>query len=150
MNAMCEQIIDMLPERAADVLPATVALAVDEHVRTCASCAAELALIRALRVTAPVPNAVQLDRVRHAVRSRKPNSSWGVRELAIAATIAVVLIGGALVVEQAKNSAAVASAPTTTVDTEVVTVTDDALLRGGAVSKLNEEQLEALLAEMDS
>lgn len=138
-----------------DVVHATLAGAerrrVEDHVATCADCAAELALLRRARaVLARATPAVDASRIAAAIPrrqdARRPMrfSTWRV-----AATIAVVAIGAASLslVEMARSridSAAGAGE-------SAVGVTEEAhtLSFAGRLSTLNEDDLEQLIAEID-
>jgi hypothetical protein len=156
MSLTCDRITDLLPELAAGTLPQGTATTVHAHVRECASCAAEWSIVQVLRAGAPVSGDVMQQRIISAVRSATapvPAGRWGVKQLTIAATVAVALIGGALATEQLRRDTTTPVVPTSdtvTAAAPVYTTADAPVIGGSVVSELNEKQLEALLAEMDS
>ena len=156
MSLTCDRITDLLPELAAGALPQGTVTTVHAHLRDCESCAAEWSMVQALRASAPVSGDVMQQRFVRAVRSAPaaaPPSRWGVKRLTIAASVAVTLIGGMLVSEQLRHDTPVtvaAGSDTVTASAPVYTTADAPVIGGSVVSELNEKQLEALLAEMDS
>lgn len=160
MNMTCENVTDLLPDLAAGSLNATDAEALRAHLASCAECAAEWSLIAAMRM-APSASPELVASIAKAVASRPvARPMWGARQLALAATIAVAIIGGGIAVDQMQRESArtVAApladsvpavvAPATT--SSEVTVEEPVLGSRSVLPQMNEKQLEALLAQMGS
>jgi len=138
-------------DRLCDVvhrtLPVTEHQRVEEHIATCAECAAEIALLRRAQVVlsrrAPAVDSSAIVAALSRPRSaRVPSySTWR-----IAASIAVIAIGAA--------SLSVARSERSAIDgmsgSQGSSVADPhALSFAGALSALDDEDLEQLLAEID-
>lgn len=160
----CEHVTDLLPELAAGTLSAAEAADLHEHIRTCEDCASEWLLIAALR-DAPMPAPELAARITAVVASRPVvRQNWGARQLTIAATIVMAMIGGGIVIQQyaPQPSQNVVSAPDTDTSASASTATsgtttgagayvsDPAVGNGSLLPQMTERQLEALLAEMGS
>ena len=139
----CEAVRDLLPSLArGEILPHEETLA-ELHLETCAACREEAGIVRLLQTTlAPVPEGLEA-RVIGAVRRR----SWlrgRPARLAMAATLAAAVIGGAMLYDRVGQGAEL--------DLEAVSwaAAQDPLLHGGSeLPELSVEELEMLLVELD-
>lgn len=139
----CEAIRDLLPSLTrGEMLPHEETLA-ELHLETCAACREEAGIVRLLQNTlAPVPDGLEA-RVISAVRRR----SWlrgRPARLAMAATLAVAVIGGSLVFDRTGAGG--------DLDVEALSwaAAQDPLLHGGSeLPELSVEELEMLLTELD-
>jgi hypothetical protein len=144
-----------------DVLPAFVhrLLAPEEHVRTelhldaCADCREEEAVLRLLALPAePAPAALHA-RVLGAIRMRRPR--YAPARLAMAATVAAAILGGAVVIERLLPGRPGPQPLATLAQEEHAApvswaVELDPLLFGGpAFEQLSVEELEFILTELD-
>jgi hypothetical protein len=151
----CESVRDLLPLQARGQLLQHEAGAVDLHLGSCAHCREEDALVRLLAGALPEVPAGLPQRVLMAVRRPAP-VRWAPGRLAMAATLAAALIGGLLVVQRAGYDLAPDALPGALVFDDVTpplswAMADDPLLGGGtALPELSLEELELLLAELDS
>lgn len=159
MNA-CEHVTDLLPELAAGMLSAGESADLHAHIRGCEDCASEWMLIAALR-DAPKTSPELAGRITVAVTSRPlPRYGWGARQLTIAATIVMAMLGTGIAIQQyapsapavvtASDSDTSASAGASTAAASGAYVSDPAVGNGSVLPQLTEPQLEALLAEMGS
>jgi hypothetical protein len=154
----CEQMTDLLPELAAGTLDDASAAAVRAHIVTCAECAAEWSLIESLRVAAPPVPADLATRISANVRARPvapARSTFGARQLTIAATFAVAMIGGGIALQQTHQNARVVPAPiadtsTASAAAPVAPIETPVLGSSSVLSDMSEAQLEALLKQMGS
>jgi predicted anti-sigma-YlaC factor YlaD len=151
----CETTRDLAPLRIRDDLLPHEATRVDMHLADCAECAAETALVRTLAAAAQAAPAGLDTRVIAAVR-RPARRGWLHAGAGMAAAVAAALIGGALLMQSAGPDVAPAAAPGSLVfdDSPAPAVSwvmsDDPLLNGGGLYELSVEQLEFILAELDS
>ncbi len=182
MNMTCDRIQDLLPDLAAGTVAEGTATLLRAHLRDCNECAAEWALIEALRdeaVAAPPELAARISatlatRTVAAVPAKRPGQ-WGPRHLAVAATVAVAMIGGAIASDQFRNTVKPAVTVSSIDSASAAVVRPDTQNRtapnatssspaaagyapivepvlgtgsGSVVAELTEAQLVALLAEM--
>ncbi|HEX6306890.1 MAG TPA: zf-HC2 domain-containing protein [Longimicrobiales bacterium] len=142
----CETIRDLLPSLTRGEMLPHEAVRLERHLAECVECAAQAEVVRLLQtMLAPVPPALEA-RVLHAVRHRSPRRRVPAARLALAATVAAAILGGALVLERRTGADAAASA-----DVESVSwaAADDPLLHGGsALQQLTVDELEILLEEL--
>jgi anti-sigma factor RsiW len=156
MNYICEQITDLLPDLVAGTLSQATSNIVAQHLRTCAACESELALLHSLRAAAPAAPSELAERIARAVAAQPVvRRSHSVRDLAIAASIAITVIGGAIATQLQRDNATVVTPPIADTAAAVeaagyLTVEGPALGAGSVIPELTEAQLEKLLAEMDS
>lgn len=157
MNMTCEQITDLLPELAAGTLDDASAAAVRAHIATCDECAAEWSLVESLRSSVPTVPSDLASRISASVRTRPvAPRTWGARQLTIAATFAVAMIGGGIALQQVRENAAIVQTNTgdsteaINVNTNVAPVETPVLGSGSVIPEMSEAQLEALLKEMGS
>jgi anti-sigma factor RsiW len=150
----CETARELLPELSAGVLAGglDVALesALERHLERCASCAAEAEVVALVRAAAVVPPPGLEARVARAVRSgavtRRPLVA--VRSLAVAATAAFALLTGGLLLRDFVGDDAEPGLAEVTLGWPVV---QDPILRAApALHDLSVEELESLLAELES
>jgi hypothetical protein len=149
--ASCEQVRELLPELIAERLAPALRRGVEGHLAGCAECRAEHAILALVAEARPVPPAGLEARVlaaqRVAPRVRPPWGSPG--QLAMAATLAAAVIGGALLLDGGLLRQRT-SAPTDSGVAVLLPEVVDPLLQGSLLPELTEAELEALLAEMDS
>lgn len=166
----CEMVRDTLPALVATTLPAEPRRRLEEHLADCAACRAELALVTAVRSDrAKVPPGLHA-RVVTAVQRRRSPRRWAPTHLAVAASVALLLLTGALVarvlqttppsIRGATPAPAVATANAApAVYGEDVPATSligwtsggDPLLNGTpTLHELSVDELETLLAELES
>jgi anti-sigma factor RsiW len=152
----CEATRDLLPLRIRQELPPHEATAVDAHVSGCTACGAELALVQRLAAARPAVPAGLEQRVLLAVRRPAPRR-WVPAGVGMAAVLAGLLIGGVLVLQRAGYEPAADPVPVSVVlengTAPVVSwaLPDDPLLHGGStLQELSAEQLELILAELES
>jgi hypothetical protein len=152
----CETTRDLLPLRLRSELLRHEATRVDAHVAACAECRADRALLEALaRSAATVPAGLE-QRVIAAVAA-PVRHRWLPTGVAMAATLAAALIGGALLMQRAGYDLTPDGVPGGLVFEESMTpavswvMHDDPLLDGGStLQQLSVEQLELILAELES
>ncbi len=151
----CESIRDLLPEWAAGRLDAADAAAVRTHLGRCGACAEEAALLRTLgrhRLEAPAGLERRILHAADRARARRRV----VRPLGAAAVIALTWFGaGVLLLDDAA-----APRPTAAVDGEPIggpvrpfsgwPGTDGLLAGALMVDALTDEELELLLAELET
>lgn len=157
MSHDCDTMRDLLPlyVRGA-VLPHEQAAA-EQHIASCADCAQEASIIRLLQQSIePVPAGLE-DRVLSAVRAPQPRTArrFVPARLAMAATVTLAVIGGALAID--RYTAPPADGEMMLAEFELPSamvgwvVDSDPLLHGGAtLDELTVEELEILLAELES
>jgi len=140
----CETIRDQLPPLLRGEMLPHEAIRIERHLEECDDCSAEAEVIRLLQSSlAPVPPDLEA-KVLFAVRRR---ARRGVpARLAMAATVAAAVIGGALLVQSRQGGAMRAN------DVDAVTwaAAEDPLLHGGVpLEDLTVEELEHLLEELE-
>ncbi|MGH7447472.1 MAG: zf-HC2 domain-containing protein [Longimicrobiales bacterium] len=138
----CEAIRDLLPSLTrGEMLPHEAAPA-ELHLEGCAECRAQRAIVRLLQTTiAPVPPGLE-SRVIAVVHRRAARRGSPAR-LALAATLAAAVLGGAFVYDRLGRDR---------VDVDAVSwaAARDPLLHGDSeLHDLSVEELEMLLEEMD-
>ena len=153
----CETIRDMLPDLASGTLDHATSSLLHAHIAGCAGCAAEWRIVQSVHGGAMAVPADLVAGIAAAVARRAGTTGTRrhVRHYAMAAAIAFTLFGGLLAVQQLGDRASMGNradpiaAPA--VGSAAFPVTTDPLVGNqSAVSELTEEQLEALLTEMDS
>jgi hypothetical protein len=149
----CEATRDLLPLLVRDELTPSQASALTLHAEGCADCTADAAVIRLLHRTAPVAPPALEARVVQAVR-RAPRR-WAPARLAMAATVAAAVIGGTLALQRTSLDLTAPATNVIVLDDSVPVmswaVADDPMLRGGTtLQQLSLEELELILAELDS
>lgn len=162
---------DVLPELVSGTLPAGDAARVQDHVRTCADCAAEVVLLRTARAAMRLAPTMDTMRITSAVRAstaerlaarRVPArvarmagvslivalgavGIWASRDSSSPAPAAAVIAADAGVAQSGSGQAAVAAPVAIGSRATQVPVQ---LALGGDISQLGEEQLLALLDEV--
>ena len=158
---------DLLHGRLGEVDKATLAA----HIESCAGCRAELALLREVRASAPLAPRIDIERVSAALPLRsvvvpEPQrvpavSSHNSPVWKFAAAIAIAIFGGLLVYErgivsdEGSTTVAASSIPGEAearaigVQSATVAGTDRSLSLVAGVHELTDEQIEALLVELD-
>jgi len=150
----CETTRDLLPALARGETSPFEQAALDEHLDGCADCAADLRVVTLLQDGLdPLPFGLET-RVLRAVR-RAPRRRWQRNRLALAATVAFALIGGSFVVQRTGYfrpvAPAVVSADFETAAAASWDADADPLLHGASqLQQLSEDELELLLAELES
>jgi hypothetical protein len=153
----CEQMRDLVPLLIRGQLLPHEAAATEQHLESCGDCREEMALVRAVAAAVPVVPGGLEARVVLAVRRPRPRSSWSPSRLAMAATLAAAVLGGRLVFDRW------ASPPTPEPNGGAIVFDDnfspvmgwavaqDPLLQSGSsLTLLSAEELELILAELDS
>lgn len=140
----CETIRDLLPSLTRGEMLPHEAARVEQHVADCSECAAEAHVVRLLQSTlAPIPAGLETRVLAH-VRRRHGTARRVPARLAIAATVTVALIGGALVLDRSNDAAM------TDVDAVSWAAAEDPMLHGrSALQELSIEELEILLEELN-
>jgi hypothetical protein len=158
MKLGCDEVRDLAPELLTEGLSAAVAAAAREHMASCAGCAAEFELARTLsRQRLQLPTGLQ-ERVVAGIMRERPAAGRARMRLAIAATVALVIIGGREFF-LTQNVQSATEAPSTSVDapraieqTGPGWMSVEGALNSGAagLGDLSEEQLRQLLTELES
>lgn len=154
MKMTCEIVRDRVPDLEAGVLEADEALEMERHFEECPACADERAVVDLVRASAPEPPAGLEARIREAVRT--PPAGVALRQrsvpsFAVAAGIVFVLLAGGLLMQNGVLPGGSAESP----PVEEVTfgwphVSDPILRTAPVFSGLSVEELESLLAELES
>lgn len=153
----CEATRDLLPLLHRGETSAAEAAAVGAHLRACAGCAQELRIVAAVAAAVePVPAELE-PRVLSVIRPLAARRRAPAR-LALAATVAAALVGGSLAVQRwGFNFEAPAQRGIVALDDNGSApalswaVYEDALLHSGTpLQQLSVEELELLLAELES
>jgi len=147
MNANdCGAVRELIPDVARRVAAAHGLAAVEAHVATCAACAEELALVRALHASRPEPRPELLLRIERSLRFDRQTVQrpwWGLT----AAAVAALALG--IGFSSAPGSEIVAPAFALETDEGWTWETGDGLVAGGVVfDELSDDALERLLAEL--
>jgi anti-sigma factor RsiW len=159
------EIRDLLPDLLHDRLAPDMRREVEAHVRGCADCQQELTLLRAMRSSlrrAPSPNVATIAAAipAYAAPARRSWAGWraaaAIMILAAGGTSVAVLQRGDPVVAVVRDSVA-APAPVTAMaaargdsSAQPVAATPELALGNAAVSDLNDSELSALLADLQS
>lgn len=150
--ASCEQVRELLPELIAGRLAPALRGGVERHLAECAQCRVERAILALVAEARPAPPAGLEARVLAAQRVvPRARPRWGSPgQLAMAATLAAAVIGGALLIDggglRRPTGVSAGDSGVAVLLPQVV----DPLLQGSLLPELTEAELEALLAEMDS
>jgi anti-sigma factor RsiW len=145
-NFNCEYIREVYPDVLNGTLDPAQAFIVRKHIDSCDECRADTAIIEQIRAARiPVPSGLH-ERVMQA--ALRPVKRWSVRrsDLAMAATLAAVLIGGTLLKESKRTDADTVATP----GLGFVSVEDAMLTGKGSIEDLSVEELEKLLGEIES
>jgi predicted anti-sigma-YlaC factor YlaD len=153
----CDATRDLLPLLHRGECSSEEARTASAHLELCAECRQERELVRILANAAqPVPAGLEA-RVLAAVGRRAAPRRWTPSRMAVAAAVAATVLGGTLTYErwlpgwQTQERAAVLVLDDSTQPAVSWAVTEDALLHSGTpLQQLSVEQLEQLLAELDS
>jgi hypothetical protein len=167
------EVRDLLPDLMHDRLAPDVRRDVDAHVRTCADCQQELALLRSMRSTLPRVPAVDVAAIAAAIPAyRAPaRRAWVGRRAAAAililaaggTSVAVLGRGGEVTVDslRADGSPIVALAPTIVqaesaspgapaASVAAVSAPRELAMANGAISDLDDGELSALLKDLET
>jgi predicted anti-sigma-YlaC factor YlaD len=150
MTMNCEAVRDAYPNVINGSAAPAVVEAVRAHLSSCDECRAECALLDIIHAQPVVVPSGLHERVIAGVANARAPRRFRVSDIAMAATLAAALIGGAIITRQTGEISAPA-----TVNTQPQTIgsisVEDALLTGKAsLDDLSVEQLEQLLGEIES
>lgn len=152
MTMNCEAVRDAYPNVMNGAATPAVIESVRAHLSSCDECRAECALLDAIYAQPMMVPSGLHERIVAGVAHAPAPRRFRVSDIAMAATLAAALIGGAVIQnrqseETATAPVAAASRPQTIGSVGV----EDALLTGKAsLDDLSVEQLEQLLGEIDS
>lgn len=151
----CEVVRDRLPGLENGEMSAEEARIVESHVAVCVACAEERAIIRLIRETAPVPPPGLEARIGRALRSAPAAALSGrpgtMPPFAVAAGVAFVLLTGSLLLRGgAMPGIEREDVPAAGVTLGWPHVSDPILRTAPVLNDLTVEELETLLAELDS
>ena len=151
MTMTCETARDLLPELARGALDGAVADVVERHLDGCPPCEAERTLVTMVRASTALPPSGLETRVTRALRTAPAAPARvAVRDFAVAATAAFALVTGGLLLRSVATEEA-EPAPAGAEVTFGWPVVQDPLLRATpALHDLSVEELESLLAELES
>lgn len=147
----CATVQDLLPEYVAATLGTEPAAEVRAHLAHCAECRAEaelVSLVRSADVDVPPDLESRIVSAMHAGGGLPSTRKWSVKHYAMAATVAFAAITGSWIWQSnmqgdENRPADVAAVPVAEEDSPV-------LLRSPGLSALSEEELLALLKEIES
>lgn len=163
------EIRDLLPELVSGTLAAGEAVRVQEHVRACADCAAEVELLRTVRAamrlappmnTARIAEAVQASTARRLAARRIPARVGRIAALSLIVVLGVVGLwttrdsagvtdaGIAPVITAAGESPAAVAQPVAATQAPAAPRAPVQLALGGDVSQLDDDELVALMQEV--
>jgi anti-sigma factor RsiW len=164
------EIRDLLPELVSGTLPAGEAVRVQEHVRACADCAAEVELLRTARAamrlappmnTARIAEAVQASTAQRLAARRVPARVGRIAALSLIVVLGAVGLwstrdtGGVsdagvapAVTSAAGEGPAVVEQPVAVTQPRAATRAPVQLALGGDMSQLEDDQLVALMQEV--
>ena len=150
MNELnCDFVRDVYPDLLDGASDAATSTAVLAHLATCAECRAETDAVRAIFAAKVVAPAALHARVMEQYRAPVGHTArWGIRHVAMAATVAAAVIGGTVLFRSQNNDAS----PTAMAEAPIGAVTVEAALVSGTESlqDLSVEELERLLGEIES
>lgn len=162
----CETVTDLLPEYLGGVLDEERAAAVQRHLADCADCTAEHSLVASLRQHRATPGDGLVERIVRGSLEREFSSrfrsagsprlsSLSRPSLALAATLAMALLGGSLLLKRLNLQVEIADVTRPVVGIDgggAGWIGVDAALVSGAASlqDLTVEELEQLLVEVGS
>jgi hypothetical protein len=155
MSLNCDAVRDALPLLVREPNTSLETAAVAGHLARCEQCRTELEIVRLVHGLAEEVPAGLTSRVLEAVRLRSTRRLAPTR-LAVAATLAAAVLGGSLVLDRwgyevapAPNGAALVFDDNLAVVSW--NVSDDPLLQSGpTLQQLSVDELEIILAELDS
>jgi anti-sigma factor RsiW len=168
-DCMNGEIRDLLPELVSGTLAAGEAVRVQEHVRACADCAAEVELLRTVRAamrlappmnTARIAEAVQASTARRLAARRIPARVGRIAALSLIVVLGVVGLwsardsagvsdaGVAPVVAAAGEAPAAVAQPAAATQAPAAPRAPVQLALGGDVSQLDDDELVALMQEV--
>lgn len=151
MTMTCEIARDLLPELVSGALDRALADAVERHLDVCAACAAERGVVALVRAAVVRPPAGLESRVVRAVRTggraqRLPQA----RRLAVAAMAAFAVLTGGLLLRGVVSDETEPAPGMADVTLGWPVVQDPILRATPALHDLSVEELESLLAELES
>jgi anti-sigma factor RsiW len=151
MTMTCETARDMLPELARGALDEAVAAVVERHLDACPPCESERALLMLIRASAAPPPAGLEARIARAVRDGSSRSAKVPgRQLAVAATAAFAVLTGGLLLQGVVGDDVAPASGVAEVTLGWPVVQDPILRATPALDDLSVEELESLLAELES
>jgi Putative zinc-finger len=148
----CDMIRDRMPGLETGGLDAAEALQVERHLEACAACADERAVVELVRAAAPEPPPGLEARIRRAAGSgaaaaARPRS---VPSFAVAAGVVFVLLTGSLLMRTGLVPGGDEASRIDEVTLGWPHVSDPILRTVPVLSELSVEELESLLAELES
>jgi hypothetical protein len=152
MNELnCEYVREIYPDVLRGTADANAIATVRAHLAGCADCRVEAELIERLYVApVTVPAGLQ-ERVLAGVRSAPAGRRFAARHVALAATVAAVLIGGPALLDSLRTPETPGGAAATISSGLGVVTVEAALVTGtGSLQDLTVEELEQLLGEIES
>lgn len=157
------EIRDVLPELVSGILPAGEVARVQDHVRGCADCAAEVELLRTARAAMRLAPAMDTTRIAAAVQASTSQRLAARRAPARVARIAgfsLIVALGAAGIWSARDTSPASTEPrmaaTGVADVQPLAAQPRAsrgpvqLALGGDMSQLGDEQLVALMSELSA
>jgi predicted anti-sigma-YlaC factor YlaD len=141
----CETTQDLLPEYVGGGLDSAITARVRAHLAECDACRGEAALLELLRAKVELPAGLEERVVAavHAGQTRRPRR-LGVKHYAMAASVAFAALTGSLIWQNSPGRGPA------TVESAGAVAADEHVLRSPGLSALSEEELEALLKEIES
>jgi anti-sigma factor RsiW len=158
---------DLLPDLARGALTGPSLVAVERHLATCASCRAELALVRSARTVLSVAPAVDASRIAAAVVRARATRRITIRRVWLAAASVIAIVGAAALARSVGSKAGEPELAPIVVQREAPSPRRTApdsndrlrsatrpaaraeLVVGGGVSDLADADLESLLRMLD-
>lgn len=143
----CDRVRELLADRHRIGLVSGSHLQLEAHLDTCDACRADADVIRVVQAaTVTLPAGLE-DRVVAAVRRPPPRRRWVPAHFAIAASVVFALLAGGMLLRGGGEGAN----PFGDVAVDVGPAIEQPLLQGApSLAELSIDELEALLAEMES
>ncbi|MGH7553037.1 MAG: anti-sigma factor family protein [Longimicrobiales bacterium] len=146
----CERVAEKLPDRLQERIGEIARLEVDEHLAECADCRSLRDLMMAMGRTRPAFPEGLHERVLDAVASPR-RRQWIPSHVAMAATVVFALITAGLLLSPASPLNSDGERGDDVAATVAPVRSSDPLLHGGpGLGQLSVDELQRLLAEMDS
>ncbi|HUF50316.1 MAG TPA: zf-HC2 domain-containing protein [Longimicrobiales bacterium] len=148
----CDTMRDLIPALVRGELLSHETAQAERHLDACAECRDELALVQLMQDSlAPVPAGLEA-RVLMAVRAAPLSPRrWAPARLAMAATLAAAVLGGSVIFERIYQRETPSVAVIEAASELSWAAAEDPMLHGGSqLHELSIEELEILLAELES
>lgn len=149
MKDSCERIRDDLPLQMQGVLDGERAAAVEWHLRTCVECRAERELLGLLQRPIEAPAGLR-SRLERTLATPQPQRAPGVRPGVLAAALAVVALGGTLLIGRPDDTDVTAPVDVEAAELGWAARIDPVLHGGPGLDALTDDELELLLEEVQS